>query len=139
MKRWLYLLLIIAFGWRCKGKKEGVVYFNNDSLIVEIAKTPKELEKGLMGRKSLPEDRGMLFIFEREGIYPFWMKNTSIPLSIAFIDKDCKIVQIEDMEPFDTISLYTPFSPIKYALEVNRGWFKRHNIKIGSSLSFSIP
>lgn len=137
MRRWLYLFFIISLWLGCKGRK-GVAHFNNDSLIVEVAETPKELEKGLMGRKFLDKDKGMLFIFKREGIYPFWMKNTYIPLSIAFIDKNYKIVQIEDMEPFDTISLHTPFSPIKYALEVNRGWFKRHNIKRGDSVSFSL-
>lgn len=140
MKRWIYFLFlsITISGIWCRKKKRGVVYFHNDSLVVEIVETPEELEKGLMGRKSLPENGGMLFIFEREGVYPFWMKDTYIPLSIAFIDRNYRIIHIEDMEPLDTISLHLSISPIRYALEVNRSWFKRHGIKKGDPISLPI-
>ena len=97
---------------------------------VEVVRTEKEKEKGLMFRESLGKDEGMLFIYDREEMLSFWMKNTRIPLSIAFIDQQGRIVDIQDMEPF---SLRTRVSarPAQYALEVNQGWFKKNGIDVG--------
>jgi len=97
---------------------------------VEIADTPEKRSTGLMNRESLPEDRGMLFVFDREERVSFWMKNTSIPLSIAFISSDGRIRQIEDMEPFSLASVPSRRS-VLYALEVNRGWFDSKGIVEG--------
>ena len=100
---------------------------------VEVARTEKEQEKGLMFRERMGKDEGMLFFYEREGRLSFWMKNTRLSLSIAFIDKDGKIVDIQDMEPF-SLQTYVSASPAKYALEANQGWFTRNGIHVGDSV-----
>ena len=103
---------------------------------MEVAKTPEEMAHGLMGRKYLGRDEGMLFVFEKEDYYGFWMKDTHIPLSIAFIDKECRIVSITDMKPL-TLESHAPPQPILYALEMNRGWFSNHAVKVGDMVRFS--
>ena len=102
-------------------------------LKVEIASTPEAWQRGLMFRKTLPEDRGMLFLFPQATGSPFWMKNTLIPLSIAFADQNGKILRILDMEPCtkDPCPTYYPGVAYRQALEVNQGWFARHGVKEG--------
>lgn len=102
-------------------------------LSVELACTAAEQQQGLMHRKSLPENQGMLFVFEQERTLSFWMKNTLIPLSIAYIDKQGTIVDIQDMQPLD-LSTHPSSKPAQYALEVNQGWFKQHGIQAGSAI-----
>jgi uncharacterized membrane protein (UPF0127 family) len=114
--------------------KVPLVIINNDTLFVELSHTPKKRETGLMFRDSLGAKCGMLFIFERERVLSFWMKNTRIPLSIAFINRNNTIVDIQSMEPM-TEKLRTSRFPAVYALEVNKGWFDEHNIKIGDTVS----
>jgi uncharacterized membrane protein (UPF0127 family) len=97
---------------------------------VEIANTPELHAKGLGGHKRLKAGHGMLFVFEYTRRQSFWMKDTSIPLSIAFISPDGTIRQIEQMQPFD-LRLVTSPSPAQYALEVNQGFFKENNITVG--------
>ena len=99
-------------------------------LRAEIADTPERRRRGLMFRKSLPPNRGMLFIFPEEDYHGFWMKNTGIPLSIAFISRDGRIRQIEVMEPMSE-EIHSSRFPVKYALEVNRGWFSQFGIRAG--------
>jgi len=94
----------------------------------EIAVTQEDRNKGLMFRKKLPDGEGMLFVFERDEVLSFWMKNTYIPLSIAFIASDGRIVDIKDMYPHDTNSVYSSRS-VRYALEVPQGWFSRAGVK----------
>jgi hypothetical protein len=103
---------------------------------VEVAKTPEERDRGLMGRKHLGKDEGMLFIFEAEDYHGFWMKDTLLPLSIAFIDRNGRIVGITDMKPLTLIS-HLPPKPSLYALEMNKGWFSSHSIKVGDVVKFS--
>lgn len=106
------------------------------TLEVEIASTPQQLQTGLMKRASLPEMQGMLFDFSNYGenvSIPFYMKDTLIPLSIAFIAAGGVIVDIQDMEPL-TETLHHPAKPYKYSLEVNQGWFQRHGIKVGDKV-----
>ena len=103
-------------------------------LRVEVARTEREQEKGLMFRERLGKDEGMLFVYGEEETLSFWMKNTRIPLSIAFIDKKGKIVDIQDMEPF-SLQTHASSSPAKYALETNQGWFKRNGIHVGDSVN----
>jgi len=88
-----------------------------------------------MFRKSLPFDEGMLFVFPQEDYYPFWMKNTYIPLSIAFINREGRIIQIDEMEPLSTTP-HTPLGRILYALETNKGWFKERGVKVGDRVRF---
>jgi uncharacterized membrane protein (UPF0127 family) len=111
------------------------IEINNKILYVEIADNDEKRSLGLMFRKYLPDSVGMLFIFDSSGIYPFWMKNTYIPLSIAFIDENYKIIDIFDLEPLDETPIF-PLKKFKYALEVNRNWFKRNNIKVGDKVKF---
>jgi len=105
-------------------------------LVVEVARTPEARQLGLMYRQRLPEDMGMLFVFDTVGIYTFWMKDTYIPLSIAFITADGRIIDIQDMEPL-SLELHFPSQPIRFALEVNRSWFTRHDVKIGDTVYIS--
>jgi len=99
-------------------------------LTVEIARTDEERALGLMFRKKLPDGQGMLFVFDRDQQMSFWMKNTLIPLSIAFITSDGHILEIKDMQPNDINSVKSSRSA-RYALEVPQGWFNRVNVKAG--------
>ncbi|MCI2256376.1 DUF192 domain-containing protein [Domibacillus sp. PGB-M46] len=102
-------------------------------LTVQIANTQEKIEKGLMFVEKLPENEGMLFMYGGKIYGGFWMKNTLIPLSIAFLDSDGKILKIMDMEPCkeEECRMYDPELPYRYALEVNLGWFERNQIKEG--------
>jgi uncharacterized protein len=106
---------------------------------VEVADTEPERELGLMGRTALPEDRGMLFVFDREQELTFWMKDTLIPLSVAFMDSEGRIVDIQDMKPLDDDPPhYVSAEPSQYALEVNQGFFEEHGIKVGDSAELPV-
>lgn len=99
---------------------------------VEIADGIFEQQRGLMYRTSLGEDRGMLFVYRREEPRSFWMKNTRIPLSIAYIDSKGRITDILDMKPLDDKPPhYTSSEPVQYALEVNQGFFDERGVKVG--------
>jgi uncharacterized protein len=99
---------------------------------VEIADGPFEQQRGLMYRTSLGEDRGMLFVYRREQPLSFWMKNTRIPLSIAYIDSKGRITDILDMKPLDDKPPhYVSSGPVQFALEVNQGFFDEHGVKVG--------
>jgi uncharacterized protein len=99
---------------------------------VEIADDPFERARGLMYRKELREDRGMLFDFPREQPLSFWMKNTRIPLSIAYIDSEGRITDILDMKPLDDEPPhYVSSEPVQYALEVNQGFFEERGVRVG--------
>jgi len=99
-------------------------------ITVEIARTEQERAQGLMYRKKLPDGQGMIFIFERDEQLSFWMKNTVIPLSIAFIASDGRITEIKDMQPLDLNSV-TSSRSVRYALETPQGWFNRAGVKPG--------
>jgi uncharacterized membrane protein (UPF0127 family) len=107
---------------------------SNVPLTVEIADTPQASENGLMFRDSLPEDRGMLFLFEQPKKASFWMRNTKIPLSIAYIDSTEKILEIKSMNPLDETVVPSSSDQVAYALEVNQGWFVRHGISSGAKV-----
>jgi uncharacterized membrane protein (UPF0127 family) len=99
-------------------------------MTVELARTDAERAQGLMNRKTLADGRGMLFIFDRDQILSFWMKNTLIPLSIAFISADGRILEIRDMRPLDETAVRSGRSA-RYALEAPQGWFSRAGITAG--------
>jgi uncharacterized protein len=100
----------------------------------EVADTPQAREVGLMNRTGMPTNSGMLFVFEQKAGNCFWMKNTKIPLSIAFIADDGKIVNIEEMQA-DTTNNHCPAAPIRYALEMNKQWFAERVIVPGMVIS----
>jgi uncharacterized membrane protein (UPF0127 family) len=109
------------------------------TILVECARCPKEQARGLMYRRSLDEDEGMLFIYDSPRWLSFWMKNTRIPLSIAFLDSSGKIVQIERMRPYDSITRHPSSQPAQYALEMNQGWFERHGVGVGDVIKIPNP
>ena len=100
---------------------------------VEIAATPQQRERGLMGRTRLPENGGMLFIFDNTGRHCFWMRNTPLPLSIAFIDDAGRIANLADMQAH-TDTLHCPTSAIRYALELPQGGFQQRGIGPGAQV-----
>lgn len=100
----------------------------------EVAGTDQTRSVGLMFRKSMDANRGMLFVFELSSRHCMWMKNTFIPLSVAFMDDDGKILNIADMTPHDETS-HCASGPARYALEMNRGWFAGKGIKPGAKVS----
>ena len=102
-------------------------------LNIEVPKNKTDFYLGLMFRESLDYDSGMLFVFEDVGIKSFHMKNTRIPLDIAFITEEGKIESIKELEPFSLLPVYSN-SEVLYALEVNRGWFTENNIKVGQNI-----
>ncbi|MCX5833389.1 MAG: DUF192 domain-containing protein [Deltaproteobacteria bacterium] len=104
-------------------------------LWVEVASTPEAQTRGLMFRESLPWDRGMLFVYEKPQYLAFWMKNTTIPLDIAFISADGRIAQIRSLIPLSE-KTRSSRAPALYALEVNRGWFRKKGIKVGDKIRF---
>ncbi|MFA5031776.1 MAG: DUF192 domain-containing protein [bacterium] len=128
------LVIVVAglfWGFGFKNTQFHKIKMGNADLQVEIVNTPSTMARGLMYRKKMPENKGMLFVFKEPDYHSFWMKNTYIPLSIAFVTESKKIVQIEDMAPLDTVSFHISIIPVKYAIEVNQGWFRRHNVKVG--------
>ncbi len=104
-------------------------------LVVEVADEHEERQQGLMYRKELPENHGMLFVFQEEGPVSFWMRNTLIPLSIAYLAPDGVILEIHDLNPLDETPVASHSERVLYALEVNRGWFARHGVKTGDRLA----
>jgi uncharacterized protein len=108
-------------------------------LEVEIAADPVRRALGLMFRRSMPADRGMLFVFPEDEILSFWMSNTLIPLSVGFLDADHRILNIADMEPLDDLSFHVSAAPARYGLEVHRGWFADRGIEPGDRCSFELP
>lgn len=99
-------------------------------LTVELARTAGERSRGLMLREELAEDGGMLFVFPGDTEAGFWMKDTSVPLSIAFIAEDGTILDIQEMEPLSE-DVHRPPEPYRYALEVNQGWFEEQGFGTG--------
>ena len=139
--RLILVLSVVLFAFSCKkddGLKTQILRINQWEITVETADTQETQEKGLMGRESLDEDRGMLFVYDRDSRKSFWMKNTKIPLSIAYIGADGTIREIYDMEPLSTRTVDSRYS-VRYALEVNQGAFERHGIKAGDKVEFIKP
>ncbi|MBC7957151.1 MAG: DUF192 domain-containing protein [Cytophagales bacterium] len=100
----------------------------------QLAQSPDQRSTGLMFRKSMPNNEGMLFVFEAPAKQCFWMKNTLLPLSTAFIADNGTVVNIEDMKP-ETLDSHCSQKPVRYVLEMNQGWFAKRGIKAGSKLS----
>ncbi|MFA5355608.1 MAG: DUF192 domain-containing protein [Candidatus Paceibacterota bacterium] len=134
----IILILIALAGAAYYYKQAPKVCFNNNCFSVEIALSPEEITTGLMNRKSLEENRGMLFIFKQEGQHSFWMKNTLIPLDIIWMDKDKKVVHIaENVQPCkEECNSISPEVSAKYVLEINGGLCSELNITAGAEADF---
>jgi uncharacterized membrane protein (UPF0127 family) len=102
-------------------------------LSAEVADDAEERARGLMFRESLAEDAGMIFVYAEDTTIGFYMRDTTIPLSIAFIARDGVIIDIQDMAPLDQTLHYAP-GPYAYAVEVNQGWYTRNGIGVGDSV-----
>jgi uncharacterized membrane protein (UPF0127 family) len=107
-------------------------------LEVEVAADAASIDRGLMYRQEMAEGGGMLFVFKADEKLSFCMRDTPLPLSIAFLDSRGRIINIEDMEPFD-VSSHLSEGPARYALEVHKGWFARRGIAPGDQCEFSLP
>jgi uncharacterized membrane protein (UPF0127 family) len=114
-----------------------VVTVGGHRIRVVVAITPAQQQRGLMHRTKLDEDAGMLFVYDTERTLSFWMRDTLIPLSIAFIDGDLVVRDIQDMASLDDKTHHVSKVPAMYALEVNRGWFERHDVGVGAQVTFS--
>jgi uncharacterized protein len=99
----------------------------------QVAQTPQQRQIGLMYRESMPAQEGMLFVFEQPETQCFWMKNTLLPLTAAFVDDSGVVVNLADMKPQTTES-HCSEKPVRYVLEMNQGWFAKRGIKAGSRL-----
>jgi len=100
----------------------------------QVAQTPEQRSIGLMFRKEMPQHEGMLFVFEQPATQCFWMKNTLLPLTAAFVSDDGTIVNLADMKPQTTDS-HCSEKPVRFVLEMNQGWFAKKGLKAGSRLS----
>ncbi len=99
----------------------------------QVAFTPEQRQIGLMFRKEMPQQEGMIFVFEQPSQQCFWMKNTLLPLTAAFVADDGTIVNLADMKP-QTTDAHCSAQPVRYVLEMNKGWFAKKGIKAGSKL-----
>ena len=100
----------------------------------QVARTPDQRATGLMWRRQMPQHEGMLFVSAQPSVQCFWMKNTLLPLSAAFIDDDGTVANIVDMQP-QSLASHCSVRPVRYVLEMNQGWFAKRGIKAGSQLT----
>ncbi|MCX8518468.1 MAG: DUF192 domain-containing protein [Rhodoferax sp.] len=100
----------------------------------QVALTPDQLQTGLMYRTEMPQNEGMVFVFQNPSKQCFWMKNTLLPLTAAFVADDGTIVNLEDMKPQSTAS-HCSAKPVRFVLEMNQGWFAKKGIKAGAKLA----
>ena len=141
-KSFILIVTLLAFTslLSCKTKKlpvKDITIVCQDgrefTVSAEIAEKTEDRNHGFMERKTIPVGTGMLFIFERDQILSFWMKNTPHPLSIAYIDSKGKIRDIYDMTPYSLSSIISTVS-VRYALEVPQGWYKKNGITVGDTV-----
>ncbi len=147
---WLVVLSLFAGGFAPASDQKitpvkfstQIIRIGQKKITVEIAETPEQHQYGLMHRNTLPADQGMLFVFKNQQTLSFWMKNTFIDLAIAYIDKNKKIIDIQEMKATNQMMVGEPPSypsqkPAQYALEMNKGWFAKNKITKGQKFSFS--
>ena len=135
----IYALMAISTGACPVELPVASVAIKDRRLLVEVAATPTARMCGLSHRASLPEHQGMLFVFPNPRQLSFWMKDTKIPLSIAFLDDKGRILSIQKMVPMQVEERYHSPCPARYALEVNQGWFTKHGIDVGDVVEIQLP
>ncbi|WP_025917117.1 DUF192 domain-containing protein [Herminiimonas sp. CN] len=145
MRQCIALLTAVLGGIATPGHAQQVQKFRSTTLTAgmyvikaEVAANEAERQQGLMFREKMANNEGMIFDFEAPAGVCMWMKNTLIPLSVAFIDSNGKIVNIEDMQP-QTTNSHCAKKAVRFALEMNQGWFKQKNIKPGSVIDGLTP
>ena len=138
----LYVWILVgvsAGAWACGPvERSAEIQIKEYPVRVELAVTEKEKTCGLSFRDDLPEDRGMLFVYSYDRLMRFWMKDTRIPLSIAFLGADGTILNILEMKPMDTDLIYASSGPARYALEMPAKWFSEHRIKAGDRVAIDL-
>lgn len=141
LRHWLAGLAFALIGWSANAQTEPqpklptvTLTAGMHAIHAEVARSDEQRQMGLMLRKEMAQHEGMLFVFEEPAVHCFWMKNTLLPLSIAFLADDGTIVNIADMPPQTTDS-HCPAKAVRYALEMNQGWFAKRGLKAGFRLS----
>jgi uncharacterized membrane protein (UPF0127 family) len=127
---WIFALVLLSIPAARADTAVLPLQISGNPVVAEVASTPETRQRGLMYRKHLLGHQGMLFVFPESGLHDMWMKNTSIPLSIAFLDEQGVILNITDMLPFSE-QPHQPNAPAKFALEMPKGWFIERGIKPG--------
>ncbi len=118
---------------KAQGKLKTIrLWLGPEELQTELALTPEQEQTGMMFRTNMEENEAMLFVFGRPVQASFWMKNTVIPLSCAYIDPEGNIVEINDLKPLDTNAVVAASDDVQFVLEVKQGWFERHKIASGT-------
>lgn len=140
----VFAVLALVIYYQFAGKKGQLTIANDDGSTVtvgiDVADTTLKKMRGLMFRSSLPENEGMLFVFDKPGRYGFWMVNTTIPLDAIHLSSNGTVVDIIKMDPCGfECRVYSPKADAQYVLEVNQGFSERHNIAIGSSRALAFP
>lgn len=132
-------LLCVAAVAACAEASDGLMELHAGSYRIEaeIANTPDARARGLMHRHALPRDRGMLFIYPQSGCYCMWMRNTPLPLSVAFLDEDGDVINVADMAPWSD-ARHCASAPARYALEMNAGWFQQHDVGAGTRIEIPV-
>jgi uncharacterized protein len=147
----LTLVAVGVFAWPTSGRAQDAIGACGDPatpyaevqidtyprLWLELARTPAEKQVGLMYRESMPWENGMLFVYDRPATEGYWMRNTLIPLSIAWIERDGTIVDIQDMQP-QSDEVHYPSGQYWFALEANQGWFFENGVGIGQQVIFCL-
>ncbi len=108
------------------------LWLGDQEMVAEIANSPRARETGMMFRKEMAENEGMLFVFQQPYRGSFYMRNTYLPLSGAYLDRDGVIQEIHDMKPLDETPIEASSDQIQFVLETRQGWFARHQVKVGS-------
>jgi uncharacterized protein len=130
----LALVLLGASGLRAQEMRTQTLTIGFFKVTAEIAQTPQERARGLMGRQSLAPNHGMLFVFDTPGRQCFWMRNTPLPLTVAFIDARGTITSFADMTPFSE-QAHCSTVPVRFALEMEQGWFKKRGVLVGDTVT----
>lgn len=136
----IFISLLVIEGWFIFQNKTRIIIINDIKIKVELANTPEKRNKGLSKRDKLPEDQGMLFIYDTPGFHSFWMKQMQFPIDIIWINENKQIIDISQNIPIPIADLelitYTSKQPAQYILEVNAYFVKENNIEIGDSVNF---
>jgi hypothetical protein len=111
------------------------LYVGPEVVTAELAMTQVQVATGMMFRKQMAESEGMLFVFARPHRTSFYMKNTVLPLNVAYLDSDGTILELHELEPLNETPVEAASDKVQYVLEMNKGWFKRHNIGVGSVIT----
>lgn len=134
---WAHCVAFFGCAQRVAGPERVPLKCGDATVWAEIADDPAERERGLMMRRELPEDHGMIFVFESTGRQSFWMRNTLIPLSIAYLGERGEVLEMHDMFPLDRSAVGSQSESVRYALEVNRGWFSRNGVDVGETFDLT--